>query len=68
MQPYAEIQLLRKLVSDLSNALTDEGATWSSDGLHRMRRRVACVLPEGECPEWLLPFRPAHEPPTVSSK
>lgn len=50
---------LRKLVCDLSGDLTDEGANYSGDGLHDMRRRVANALPKAECPEWLLDYRDA---------
>lgn len=52
-----DIAPLRSLVADLSDALSDEGISWSQDGLHDIRRRVARSLPIGECPDWLLPFR-----------
>ena len=48
---------LQILVRDLSDALTDEGPGWSRTGLDNLRRRVALVLPDNECPEWLLKYR-----------
>lgn len=59
-----QVQALKKLVTDLSDALTDEGPDWSQDGLDNLRKRVANVLPPAECPAWLLPFR---DPPVVQS-
>jgi len=58
------ITTLRKLVADLSDALTDEGSDWSNDGLDNLRRRVANALPPTECPDWLADYR---DPPVVSS-
>lgn len=54
---------LRKLVVDLSDALTDEGPDWSQDGLDNLRRSVANALGM-ECPEWLMTYR---DPPVVQS-
>lgn len=50
---------LEKLVCELAGDLTDEGANYSGDGLHDMRRRVANALPKDECPEWLREYRDA---------
>lgn len=55
---------LQKLVADLSDALTDEGADWSNDGLDKLRSRVANALPPGVCPDWLDEYR---DPPMVQS-
>jgi hypothetical protein len=52
-----QVQALKKLVADLSDALTDKGPDWSQDGLDNLRKRVANVLPPAECPAWLLPYR-----------
>jgi hypothetical protein len=46
-----------QLIAALSDALTDEGANWSNDGLDSLRSRVANVLPPDACPDWLLPYR-----------
>lgn len=45
-----DIERLRNLIYDLSDALTDEGPDWSDEGLYNLRRRVAEELPEIE---WL---------------
>lgn len=47
----------RKLIADLSDALTDEGPDWSSEGLYGLRRRVANALSPAECPDWLNEYR-----------
>lgn len=58
------VEVLRKLIVDLSDNLTDEGADYSVDGLEEMRRRVANALPTEMCPQWLGRFR---DPPMVQS-
>lgn len=63
-----ELRLLRGLVVTLSDALTDEGPDWIGDGLDRVRRRVACLLPAREVPDWLKPYRPVETAPTVNPK
>ena len=46
-----------KLLTDLTDALTDEGpADWSQEGLDQMRRDVAASFPDGACPEWLAAY------------
>jgi len=55
---------LLALIADLADCLTDEGPSFSEDGLHEMRRRVANALPPSQCPEWLAPFKDA---PAVQS-
>lgn len=55
---------LRTLIRDLSDALTDEGGDWSTDGLINLRTRVANALPPTECPDWLKQYR---DPPVVQS-
>ena len=45
------------LIEDLAASLTDEGPSWSQEGLNRLRRRTANIFPAGECPEWLLEYR-----------
>lgn len=52
-----ERQKLRSLISDLSSDLTDEGASYSTEGLHEMRRTVANMLPKDDCPDWLHEYR-----------
>ncbi len=52
-----------ELVTDLSDALTDEGPDWSNVGLDNLRRRVANMLPHDRCPEWLAEYR---DPPVVN--
>ena len=47
---------LRALVTELSNALADEGPQWSDGSLDRLRREVAASLAPA-IPEWLLPYR-----------
>lgn len=47
------------LIADLSGDLTDEGANYSYGGLEMMRRRVANLLSEAKCPDWLLRYRHA---------
>ena len=54
------VETLYRLIADLSGALTDEGADWSNDGLHEMRRRVANALPPPQCPDWLHQYRDAQ--------
>lgn len=54
----------RKLIADLSSALTDEGPGWSNEGVHNLRCRVANALPPAECPDWLEAYR---DPPIVRS-
>lgn len=51
---------LRQLISDLSSDLTDEGANYSTEGLHEMRRRVANALGKAECPDWLHEYLDAE--------
>jgi hypothetical protein len=51
------IETLQGLIAALSDGLTDEGADWSSDGLHNMRVRVANALPSDQCPDWLHEYR-----------
>lgn len=50
---------LLKLVADLSGHLTDEGDSYSTEGLHAMRCRVANSLPIDICPDWLHEYRDA---------
>jgi hypothetical protein len=45
------------LISDLSDALADEGPSWSNGGIDNLRRRTASVLPDPMCPDWLRPYR-----------
>jgi hypothetical protein len=52
----AEVERLRDLVYRLSDALTDEGPDWSSEGLARLRADAAHALPRVE---WLQPYRAA---------
>ena len=63
-----EQKLLRELVRDLSAALTDEGDNLSTEGLDRMRRRVACALPLAMLPDWLKPYRPVETAPTANEQ
>lgn len=58
------ISALRTLVVALSDALTDEGPDWSSEGLDNLRRRVANAIPRDECPDWLREYR---DPSAVQS-
>ena len=51
------LEVYRKLIADLSDALTDEGPDWSNEGLHSLRCRVANALPPAECPDWLEEYR-----------
>lgn len=51
-----ELELLETLVADLASALTDEGPTWSFDGLASLRRRVVEALPRDERVAWLKPY------------
>ena len=51
------IDALRKLIADLSEALTDEGGDWSPVGLDELRHRVGNALPPDECPDWLWHYR-----------
>lgn len=50
---------LRRLVARLADALTDEGAAWSIDGLAELRHTVADALPLADLPDWLHPYRHA---------
>ena len=59
-----EIATLYKLIAHLSADLTDEGAGYSNEGLHNMRRRVANALPDDMLPDWLRTYR---DPPLVSA-
>lgn len=53
---------LLKLVADLSDHLTDEGADYTPEGLDNMRRRVANALPGERCPDWLRRYRDPIDP------
>lgn len=53
-----------KLIADLSDALTEEGPNWSTEGLDNLRRRTANALPPDKCPDWLARYR---DPPLVQS-
>ena len=44
---------LKDLIADLSAALTDEGPSWSFEGLAELRRRVREVLPGDERVAWI---------------
>jgi hypothetical protein len=58
------IVVLRRLIADLSEALTDEGGDWSPVGLDELRHRVGNALPPDECPDWLRHYR---DPAVVQS-
>lgn len=45
------------IIEDLAAALTDDGPSWSQEGLNNLRRRTANIFPEGECPDWLREYR-----------
>ena len=45
------------LILDLSDALCDEGPSWSNGGIDDLRRRTAEVLPDPMCPDWLRQYR-----------
>jgi hypothetical protein len=59
------LDVLWKLIADLSDSLTDEGTDYSPEGLDAIRRRVANALPPSTCPDWLRPYR---DPAVIQSR
>lgn len=56
-----------ELISDLSDALTDEGGNWSLQGLLNIRALVANTLPLEFCPDWLIQYRDSKSPDQPAS-
>lgn len=48
---------LIELITRLADSLTDEGASWSNEGLDNLRRRVAKAVPLEQLPDWLHEYR-----------
>jgi hypothetical protein len=51
-----KIEILWRLIADLSDNLRDEGCDYSPDGLDAIRTQVANTLPAAVRPAWLLPY------------
>jgi hypothetical protein len=60
----ANLEVLWKLIEDLSVCLTDEGPDFTDQWLPDLRRRTANALPLHRCPDWLRQYR---DPPLVQS-